>query len=355
LEERLTTARQTTNTAKYNKILSAAMALTIDDREHLYNALRDILFPNRIPTNGLNERLKERRFHKGLSCPHCAHEKIYRHGAYRDRQRYRCRECRKTFNDATGTPLAGTHLTSKWIDYIECMVDGLSLRKICDKLEISLTTAFTWRHKVLNALKRMERTNFKGVLEVDETHLLESRKGDRNITGRASRERGGKSSKRGISNDQDCILVARDRTGQTHAQLACRGRISLRQAKLVLGCTLEEVTVLCSDAHGTWKAFARGEGINHIVLNASKKRRVSDVYHIQNVNSFHGRFKGWLDRFNGVSSKFLDNYLTWFSFLDAHCRESSTSKRDHILATACMTPAIETYQVIRDTTFAFPA
>lgn len=194
-------ARQTTNIAKYNNVLSAAMALNIDDREHLYNALRDILFPNRIPTSGLNERLKERRFHKGLSCPHCENEQVYRHG-------------------------------------------------------------------------------------------LESRKGDRNITDRAPRERGGKSSKRGISNDQDCILVARDRTGQTHAQLACRGRISLRQAKLVLDGILEEVTVLCSDAHGTWKAFAKDEDINHVVLNASKKRRVSDVYHIQNVNSFHGRFKG---------------------------------------------------------------
>jgi hypothetical protein len=90
------------------------------------------------------------------------------------------------------------------------------------------------------------------------------------------------------------------------------------------------------------------------VLNASKKRRVSDVYHIQNVNSYHGRFKGWLNRFNGVSSKFLDNYLVWFRFLDAHSRESSISKRDIILATACMTPSVETYQTIRNTIFAFP-
>ena len=66
------------------------------------------------------------------------------------------------------------------------------------------------------------------------------------------------------------------------------------------------------------------------------------------------RFKGWLDRFNGVSSKFLDNYLVWVRFLDAHSRESTISKRDSILATACMTPKAETYQAIRKTTFAFP-
>jgi len=44
LEERLAAARQTMNAAKYNKVLSAAMALTINDREHLYNALRDTTF-----------------------------------------------------------------------------------------------------------------------------------------------------------------------------------------------------------------------------------------------------------------------------------------------------------------------
>lgn len=184
-----------------------------------------------------------------------------------------------------------------------------ALRKISERLEISLTTAFIWRHKILNALKRMERVHFRGVLEIDETH----------------------------------------------AQLACRGRISLKQAKLVLDGVLDEVNVLCSDAHGTWKAFAKGEDINHVILNASKKRRVSDIYHIQNVNSFHSRFKAWLLRFNGVASKFLDNDLVWFSFLDTHNRESSICKRDQILAIAFMTPAVETYQTIRSLTFAFPS
>ena len=173
----MSTPRKTIKATKYDKVFSAAMSLTINDREHLYNGLRDVLFPNRMPPGGLNERLKERRFHKGLSCPYCGSELVYRHGIYRDRQRYRCRGCYKSFNDATGTPLAGTHLTNKWMDYIECMVEGKSLRKICDQLEISLTTAFTWRHKILNALKRMDRVVLKGVTEADETHLLESRKG----------------------------------------------------------------------------------------------------------------------------------------------------------------------------------
>jgi len=219
----MATAKKPRKPASYSKVFSAVMELDIGDRKHLYNALRNLLFPNTMPPSGVAGRLKEYRCHKGLSCPHCGGEKVHRHGLYRDRQRYRCRTCHKTFNDATGTPLAGTHETNKWFDFIECMVEGMSLRKISDRLEIALTTAFTWRHKVLNAMKRLEREGFKGVLEVDETHLLESRKGDRNIMDRPPRKRGGKSKLRGISRDQDCILVARDRTGQTRAQFTCRG------------------------------------------------------------------------------------------------------------------------------------
>ena len=183
--------------------------------------------------------LREKRFHKGFVCPHCSSDDVVKHGSYRDRQRFKCKACLRTFNDLTGTPLAGTHMMQKWLDYIERMVRGLSLRKISAEIKVSLSTSFTWRHKVLEALKQLEFDGFKGVLEVDETFILRSEEGSREIVGREPRRRGGKSPKRGISNDQDCILVARDRTGRTVAKLACMGRISRKQAMAVLKDTLD--------------------------------------------------------------------------------------------------------------------
>jgi len=265
-----------------------------------------------------------------------------------------CKACERTFNDMTGTPMAGTHMLEKWRDYIECMIKGMPLRKISDELGVSLSTAFTWRHKVLNALKRLSLGGFKGVLEVDETFMLHSEKGSRDLGGREPRKRGGKSSKRGISNDQDCILVARDRTGQTLAQLACLGRISMRQAMTVLEGLLADVTALCSDAHGSWGAVAKAEELPHVVLNASKKQRVKDIYHIQNANAFHRRLKQWMERFNGVASKFLDNYLVWFYFLDTHGSEVMAAKRDGLLAASFLNPAHQTYRAIRNTKFTLP-
>jgi len=349
------TARKSRKPATYNATLAAVVALDLNDRKRLLNALRDLLMPHSFTLLGDAVNLREKRFHKGLNCPHCTSEQVRRHGMMRDRQRYLCRACGKTFNDTTGTPLAGTHLLSKWNDYLECLLDGLSLRKTCQLLEISLTTAFYWRHKVLNALRRLEREGFKGVLEVDETYLLESRKGDRHITDRAPRKRGGKAPKRGISKDLDCILVARDRNGLTLAQIAARGRISLSQAASALNGILDDVTVLCSDAANTWRLFAQIEDIDHVELNASKRERVKNIYHIQNANGFHGRLKQWIKRFNGVSSKFLNNYLVLFRFLDARSKEAPRSRREGLLSTAFMTPAPETYHTIKSTCFVYPA
>ena len=39
--------------------------------------------------------------------------------------------------------------------------------------------------------------------------------------------------------------------------------------------------------------------------------------HINNVNAYHGRLKQWLNRFNGVATKNLPNYLGWRCALEA--------------------------------------
>jgi hypothetical protein len=39
--------------------------------------------------------------------------------------------------------------------------------------------------------------------------------------------------------------------------------------------------------------------------------------HLNNVNAYHGRLKQWLDRFNGVATKNLPNYLGWRRALEA--------------------------------------
>lgn len=57
----------------------------------------------------------------------------------------------------------------------------------------------------------MEIETFEGIVKVDETYFLYSEKGKRGIVDRKPRKRSGASKYRGISKEQVCVLVARDR------------------------------------------------------------------------------------------------------------------------------------------------
>src|SRR5207247_2098710 len=69
--------------------------------------------------------------------------------------------------------------------------------------------------------------------------------------------------------------------------------------------------VLVSDANAAYKKFAREARIHHQPVNLSQGKRVIGPYHVQNVNAYHSRFKGWLQHFRGVATAYLDNYLGW--------------------------------------------
>lgn len=121
--------------------------------------------------------IRESRFNGGLACVHCGSVKVKRNGKYKNRQRYLCRDCGKSFNDLTNTPISGTHYLGKWPTFFQLIVEGYTLLKIAERLNIHLSTSFYWRHKVLFALRSLGFHTLKGIVESDETFFKESLKG----------------------------------------------------------------------------------------------------------------------------------------------------------------------------------
>jgi len=101
-------------------------------------------------SNKIEGILSSINFEKSI-CPHCGSGNFIKHGKTSlGRQRYRCRECRKTFSETTGTPFMYSKKTLKtWASYLFCMEGRLTLRKISKLLEMNLSTAFAWRHNIL--------------------------------------------------------------------------------------------------------------------------------------------------------------------------------------------------------------
>ena len=128
-------------------------------------------------------------------CPHCGTPGAVSRGKARGLRRYQCKGRKKTFNAATGTPLAGLHRKNKWLAFGSCLADGLTVRASAQRCGFAVNTAFRWRHRFLTA-EHQKPGKLTGLVEADETYVLESQESERNL-GRKARHRGGKASKRG--------------------------------------------------------------------------------------------------------------------------------------------------------------
>ena len=146
-------------------------------------------------------------------CPHCASEGAVSRGMARGLRRYQCKGCGRTFNALSGTPLSGLHHKERWLSFGASLAKGETVKASAARCDVAVSTAFRWRHRFL-AAARSDSEVLKGIVEADETYVLESRKGARGL-GRKARRRGGKAKKRGLSREQVPVLMAADRSGTT--------------------------------------------------------------------------------------------------------------------------------------------
>ena len=271
----------------------------------------------------LQTEIQETRYSSGqYSCPFCSEQHIVKNGKAKGNQRYLCRNCGKSFSQQTQTPTAYSKKETKvWIDYIECMIKGYSLRRCSEECQINLATAFFWRHKILDALSSFMGTGeVDGLVEADECYLRYSYKGNHSKSKkftmpRAPRKRGGDSvGKRGLSTEQVCIGTALDRTGNILIGMIGTGRVKYENLKRFFEGHIAPHSILCTDsAHGYGK-LATQLDLEHKAIPSGK--HIKGIYHIQHINAFHSNFKAFLEKFRGVSTKHLNSYLMWFKWIE---------------------------------------
>ncbi|MBM7561153.1 IS1595 family transposase [Fusibacter tunisiensis] len=309
-------------------------ALTDSQIEELFNTIGEII-SLRTMTGSLYNDSREQRFSKGVACLHCGSMNVIKHGKKNDVQRFRCKDCERTFNDRTMTPLANSHVSlEQWIDYAKCMVMGLSIRKSAKICEVSVKTSFYMRHRLLDAVRNFQGVGeVSGIVEMDETFLPESFKGNHKKSGfimpRKSRKRGKQIKKRGISNEQVCMATAIDREGNIIFEMTNKGRIKTADLERLYKGRLDPNALICTDSHKSYITFAKGNVAEHIRIASGKHK--NGVYHISHVNSLHSKFKKWIDRFNGVATKYLPNYLHWFKWLQTFIDEKEIAKARQLL------------------------
>ena len=289
---------------KFDKLLKELKALTAAQTEKVIAALR-----RRGEEDAVHQIIEQRQA-AAAKCPHCGAARIRRYGKEHGLQRYRCVACSRTFNALTGTPLARLRKKECWSSFAGSLQQSHSVREAARLAGVAKNTSFRWRHRFLKLDKDMLKQTLTGIVEIDESFILESRKGERGLP-RAARKRGGKARKPGLSDEQTPVLIARDRHGdQVDAVLPNRSTEAVAAA--LDGVLAEKDVLLCVDGDAAVIAYAKKRGIEFETIIASKGEHVRErVLHMQNVNAAAGRLKQWLARFNGVASKYLPNYLAW--------------------------------------------
>jgi transposase-like protein len=279
--------------------------------------------------------LIETRFAAGPACGHCSSTHFGIWGRANALRRYKCKDCGRTFNALTGTPLAQLHHREKWLDYARAIADGLSLRKAASRCDVHLKTSFLWRHRFLAAPTDHKATVVTGILgssprtSADETFMRKSAKGSRQLLRRA-RKRGGTVAKPGLSTDDyDPVLIVRDRHGATTDTILRNLRAETFQQELAP--IVATNAVLVSDGRDAYAAFADLCAILHIPIHASRGEHVYEGFHIQNVNAYTSRLKSWMVRFKGVALNDLASYLGWRRTIE---RDGDRFTPRHALAAA---------------------
>ncbi|HPF11163.1 MAG TPA: IS1595 family transposase [Flavobacteriaceae bacterium] len=251
-----------------------------------------------------------------LHCPHCGSGDLRGNGRLKGVQRYVCKGCGKNFSETTGKFWYNIKKKDKVRKYLFCMLSGYTIRKSARETGISIQTSFDWRHKLLMAFSEVSPQGFRGIVESDELFFPYSEKGSRGLC-RTARKRGGGSAIAGSKDGQVAVVATCDRSGNIDFKVATRGRISRKDIEMALNGRLDSAEVLSSDAHRSYGAFARENKIPHKRANAKMGQRIVEkVYHIQNVNAMDSRLRKFMQGFNGVSTKYLQNYLNWFMVLD---------------------------------------
>lgn len=247
-------------------------------------------------------------------CPCCAGTALYRWGKQSGLQRYRCRVCGHTFTALSGTELSHLRHKDRWLSYGEALCEGLTVRKAAAACGIDKNTAFRWRHRFLKQPAQTKATNLQGIVEADETFFPHSLKGQRSLP-RQARRRGSAIHQRGTGKEQVPVLILRDRHGATTDFKLDKADIATVEP--ILRQHLAQDAVLCSDGAAVYRQAAHHLSLAHRPLNLSKGIRVlGKVYHIQNVNAYDSRLKTWINRFHGVATKYLENYLGWRRWLE---------------------------------------
>lgn len=210
-------------------------------------------------------------------CVHCKSKNIVKNGKYKDKQRYICKDCHKTFTNYTNSPISYSKKSiNKWIEYTKCMLAGHSLRKSSKIVGISLSTAFYWRHKILNAVKDFFK--HENISRTQDSNILDLMKLGQRYSSNLNEY------------FSDKVFECE---GDPDKCLACKNSNNL-------------IKGFSSSTFEKWKS-------TNVPLKIKEEPKFCKSLNI--IYTLKDHMKKWIRKFNGIAFKYLCNYVSWFKWI----------------------------------------
>ena len=278
-------------------------------------------------------------------CRHCQSINVVKNGHKDNIQRFKCKECRKTFTFSSNTILFSTKKDLEtWKQYCECFLDKLPLRRCVEICNISLETAFRWRHKILDALQNMQsEITLKCVVESDETFFALSFKRTKKENfsiPRESRHRGHSNSVRGLSCEQVCVPCMINHEGLSVGRISNLGKPKIQHLEKVITGKIEQGSVFVTDSLRGYPKVAVSNELVHVRIPRGKRK--SGSFNINTINNYHSELKRMINgNFKGVATKYLNNYIVYNNFVNFAKNTFINKLEDFVFTTKCLTRSSE--------------
>ena len=316
--------------SELNDLITSYKNLSFSDRVAFYTTVS-----NDISVDGgdLQPFLIETRLTDGKACIYCEGSRVVKNGTRKDgTQRYLCRDCGKSFIPRSHSVTSRTRKRlSVWADYLRCMMDRKTLKESAEECQISVSTAFAWRHKILDALRELAgKACLDGTVEADETYFNVSYKGNhtksRDFTmPRPAHKRGDDVHTKGLSSEKVCVPCAVSDRGIAYAKPVKLGKVSSECIKAAFDQVISPGAVLCTDREKAYLALAEQKGLDRVgrIPEGVTPRWEGRARGTKRTTPGHNVLKGFIRRFHGVSTKHLGNYIIWNDLIVSSRRQRS--------------------------------
>ena len=348
--------------------------LTPEEQKQLYNQIGKDISNTETTAATSNKHPVSKENSKVYCCIKCGSANYKKNGyTSTGMQRYRCKDCNSSWSENYGDSLRYTHLSEDtWKEMLRGFVEELSISKIAKNCDLSTKTVWLAKTKVNQALMTLYgyTEKFNGQTQADEYYTRAAFKGKRDpeffiytlrrmprhhytyyekiewlenagLYDKLQREEpellqellsDEPKMKRGISNEQICILTLVDQNGKLYLEPVSVGRLekAMAKAKLKPKFTPDKSNVFVTDDHNAYNRVLYGTGAKHEVVSAS--RHTNGKYNLATVNSVHSALSRYMDSKSGkvFNTKYLDLTLILFWWLQKN-KDRTTNQKVQML------------------------